>query len=44
LRGAGHACFLHEPAAFNAILARFAAEIAGRTERKPIGKSRVVAA
>jgi pimeloyl-ACP methyl ester carboxylesterase len=44
LRGAGHACFLHEPAAFNAILARFATDMAVRTERRPAGKSRVVAA
>jgi pimeloyl-ACP methyl ester carboxylesterase len=44
LRGAGHACFLHEPAAFNAILARFATDMAVRGIRKPAGTSRVVAA
>ncbi len=44
LRGAGHACFIREPAAFNAILGRFAADMAGLAARKPAGKSKVVAA
>ena len=45
LRGAGHACFLHEPAAFNAILSRFAADMADLAARKPApAKSKVAAA
>lgn len=43
LRGAGHACFMHEPAAFNAILSRFAADMARGGARKP-AKSKVAAA
>ena len=44
LRGAGHAVFLQEPEAFNAILERFLGDMAKRAVKEPGGKTSKVAA